>query len=134
MNIKSLIKNQQQKIVLGLGYILVAGIGFSLGSISASSHNPTEIRVEEAFVPLNNTPETPADQLGTTNKPPPAVGPTPAPATGDCSASQIKGNVGASGSKVYHKPGGSFYNRTKAEACFNTEAEAVAAGFRKSSN
>ncbi|MDQ3018931.1 MAG: hypothetical protein M3Q64_03610 [bacterium] len=45
----------------------------------------------------------------------------------------IKGNVASGGKKTYHVPGGSFYDRTTAELCFQTENEAVAAGFVKSS-
>ncbi|OGE86632.1 MAG: hypothetical protein A3J48_01675 [Candidatus Doudnabacteria bacterium RIFCSPHIGHO2_02_FULL_46_11] len=45
---------------------------------------------------------------------------------------RIKGNISSS-SRIYHLPGGSFYDRTDPEMCFNTEAEAQAAGFRKSS-
>lgn len=42
----------------------------------------------------------------------------------------IKGNISSS-SKIYHVKGGASYEKTSPEACFNTEAEAVAAGFRK---
>lgn len=45
------------------------------------------------------------------------------------SACKIKGSK----SKLYHMPDGSFYDRTTPVQCFNTEAEAVAAGFTKSS-
>ena len=44
----------------------------------------------------------------------------------------IKGNISAS-NKIYHEAGGAFYDRTNPEMCFNTEGDAVAAGFRKSS-
>lgn len=47
----------------------------------------------------------------------------------DC---KIKGNISSS-NKIYHLQGGSFYERTTAEMCFNTEEEAIAAGFVKSS-
>lgn len=43
----------------------------------------------------------------------------------------VKGNI-SKDSKIYHVPGGSFYNRVKPEQCFQTEAEAKAAGFRRS--
>ena len=49
--------------------------------------------------------------------------------TEDC---PVKGNI-SSKSKIYHVKGGSFYGRTDPEMCFNTEAEAQAAGFTKSS-
>ncbi len=50
---------------------------------------------------------------------------------------RIKGNIGASGEKIYHVPGGKFYDNTliepeKGERWFCTEAEAVAAGWRRS--
>ena len=49
----------------------------------------------------------------------------------------IKGNVGKSGTRIYHVPGGRFYDRTrinasKGERWFCTEAEARAAGWRRS--
>jgi endonuclease YncB( thermonuclease family) len=52
-------------------------------------------------------------------------------------ACRIKGNVGTSGARVYHLPGGRFYERTRidprrGEAWFCDEASARAAGFRPS--
>ncbi len=51
----------------------------------------------------------------------------------DC---RIKGNISSSGERIYHVPGGSYYDRTKITAAkgerwFCTEREAVAAGWRK---
>jgi hypothetical protein len=135
MKILGYIKTHQQIIILVIGYILVAGLAFGVGRISATSLTPPEIRVEEAFVPLNHTANIGAGQSGAIT--PPGPNPTPMPnppaaTPADCKPGQIKGNIGSGASRVYHIPGGSFYNRTKAEACFNTEAEAQAAGFRKS--
>lgn len=50
----------------------------------------------------------------------------------------LKGNVNSSGEKIYHTPGGSFYDRTdikpeEGDRWFCTAAEAEAAGFRQSS-
>ncbi|SHF93740.1 Metal-dependent hydrolase, beta-lactamase superfamily II [Caldanaerobius fijiensis DSM 17918] len=42
----------------------------------------------------------------------------------------IKGNINSKGEKIYHIPGDPWYDRTKAERWFKTEAEAQAAGFR----
>lgn len=53
--------------------------------------------------------------------------PDPAPATG-C---QIKGNINSKGEKIYHVPGDNSYSRTKPEAMFCSEDEAVRAGFRR---
>ncbi|MBB3109616.1 micrococcal nuclease [Paenibacillus phyllosphaerae] len=48
-----------------------------------------------------------------------------------CANPTIKGNINAKGDKIYHVPGNRSYEQTKAEEMFCTEAEAVAAGFRK---
>lgn len=44
----------------------------------------------------------------------------------------IKGNISSSGEKIYHAPGGDFYDITVAEEVFCTSVEASAAGYRKS--
>ncbi|MBN1439376.1 MAG: thermonuclease family protein [Anaerolineales bacterium] len=49
----------------------------------------------------------------------------------------IKGNISADGEKIYHMPGQKYYEKTviepeKGERWFCTEAEAVAAGWRRS--
>jgi micrococcal nuclease len=67
--------------------------------------------------------------------PPPTPASTPdiEPAEG-C---DIKGNISKKGEKIYHLPGQNFYERTvispeDGERWFCTEAEAEAAGWRKS--
>lgn len=45
---------------------------------------------------------------------------------------KIKGNISSTGEKIYHVPGGAFYDRTDAEELFNTIEEAENAGYRKS--
>ncbi|MEO6397249.1 MAG: hypothetical protein ABIP13_02160 [Tepidiformaceae bacterium] len=42
----------------------------------------------------------------------------------------IKGNIARDGSRVYHKPGQANYDRVDAETLFETDAEAMAEGFR----
>ena len=49
----------------------------------------------------------------------------------------IKGNISSKGERIYHVPGGEYYDATridtsKGERWFCTEAEAVAAGWRRS--
>ncbi len=65
-------------------------------------------------------------------QPPPAVTPIrTATAIGSdpCQPGQIKGNRN---SKIYHIPGGQFYEKTYQNVqCFETEAQAVAAGYRR---
>lgn len=61
---------------------------------------------------------------------------TPAPAQTTSGGCPIKGNISASGKRIYHMPGQHDYDATrispsKGEAWFCTEAEARRAGFRK---
>jgi very-short-patch-repair endonuclease len=42
----------------------------------------------------------------------------------------VKGNVSASGERIYHQRGDDFYNRTDAEECFPDADAAEVAGFR----
>jgi hypothetical protein len=51
----------------------------------------------------------------------------PLSASGGCT---IKGNQGSNG-WIYHLPGMPFYDRTKAEQMFCSEAEAQEAGYRR---
>lgn len=44
----------------------------------------------------------------------------------------IKGNINSSGEKIYHIPGQKYYDKVKPEQIFNTEEDAINAGFRKS--
>lgn len=67
------------------------------------------------------------------NRPPPA--PTTAPPASTVCI--IKGNVSSRGERIYHVPGGQYYDRTridpsKGERMFCSEAEAQAAGWRRS--
>jgi phosphatidylserine/phosphatidylglycerophosphate/cardiolipin synthase-like enzyme len=50
-----------------------------------------------------------------------------------CDLPTIKGNLSSAGEKIYHVPGGAFYDRTVAEQMFCSAEEAQAAGFRASS-
>ncbi len=52
------------------------------------------------------------------------------------SSCAIKGNISRSGERIYHVPGGTWYDRTKinplkGERWFCSEAEAIATGWRK---
>ncbi len=48
-------------------------------------------------------------------------------------ANSAECHIKGSKSKIYHMPGGSFYERTNPAACFNSEEEAQLAGYTKSS-
>lgn len=47
------------------------------------------------------------------------------------SACNIKGNHSRRGEWIYHLPGMPYYEQTRPEAMFCTEAEAQAAGYRR---
>lgn len=129
MDIKSFIKTHQQTIVLSVGYALLALIGFYLGRITYVERKAPEIRVEESFAPLLNDTGNVAGTQSESLAPPAGATPT---GVLDCSG-KIKGNIGSKGERIYHKPGGMFYKRTNPEQCFESETQAQAAGFRKSS-
>lgn len=44
----------------------------------------------------------------------------------------IKGNINSQGDRIYHMPGGRYYEQTVPEMWFKTEREALGEGFRKS--
>lgn len=66
------------------------------------------------------------------NERPENQGNTSANTSSNCVDPQIKGNINSKGEKIYHVPGGQFYDVTKPEEMFCTEEEAQAAGYRKS--
>lgn len=55
-----------------------------------------------------------------------------APTDGQCPPSHpIKGNINRNSELIFHTPGGNNYDQTHPEACFASEEDAEAAGFRK---
>ncbi|MCL2396174.1 MAG: HNH endonuclease family protein [Acidimicrobiaceae bacterium] len=88
-------------------------------------------------VPYEGVPTAPQPTITT---PPPVTSPPAAPGGGGvppiapytCPPSApIKGNIGTNG-RIFHLPGGQYYERTNPEVCFATPADALAAGFRAS--
>jgi hypothetical protein len=66
---------------------------------------------------------------------PPTVAGGSVPGSGySCPAGYpIKGNLTTyNGDRIYHVPGGQYYDSTKPEQCFATEVDALAAGYRRS--
>lgn len=123
MDYRELIKTHQQKIVLVIGYMLVGFLAFGLGRLTAAKKEAPEIRVEQVNLPTNYTPAVAGLQTNTA--------PIQATAT---TADNCAGKIKGSSSMIYHVPGGSFYDKTTHPTrCFDTEAQAQTAGFRKSS-
>jgi len=111
--LKDFLKKHQQTIVLVIGYVLVASLGFGLGRFSAKNVSAPEIKIEQSLnPPTNYTPNVASTQT----------------------IQECAGKIKGSSSKIYHLPGGAFYDKTTHPvACFGSEAEAQAAGYRKSS-
>lgn len=114
--LKLFLKNHQQQILLVIGYVLVAGLAFGLGR-----HVPNSVQ-NATNLPSNYSPNISSTQT------------TEAKASSPTEALNCEGKIKGSASLIYHMPGGAFYTKTtKPIRCFDTEAEAQSAGFRKSS-
>jgi len=112
---------------------------------------PTTTPVPTATPRATDTPTPePTEEPTATPEPEPTVEPTAAPPPTQrvfptrtprpilasdaepCQLGQIKGNRS---SKIYHVPGGGSYSQTKANVqCFDNEAQAQAAGYRRARN
>ena len=118
-------KENKDKMVLGISFVLVFLVGFGTGSYVKQdkpanySTSQTNYTTKQAQTPA----KTPTAQV--------AGAATTAASTGAANC-LIKGNISSGGKKIYHVPGGALYKVVKPEQCFNTEAEALAAGFVKS--
>jgi len=110
--IKLFIKTRQQAIVLAIGYLLVASIGFALGQLATVQEKGPEIRLEQNVSAESNYTPTVSGLQSETN-------------SAEC---KIKGTPS---SRIYHVPGQSGYDKLNALTCFATESAAQAAGFRK---
>ena len=124
--IKKSFLDNKQNIVLGLGYILVFLLGLGVGKYDVEWEKKVS-RLQNNY----NTKSTNLQKEAVETQKKDVVQKTElAPVTQSC---PVKGNISAQGKKLYHVVGGSFYDRVKPEECFDTEAQAQAAGFVKSS-
>ena len=116
-------KENKNKVAVAAGFVVIFFVGFGVGAyekqarreLYKSQPNYTTVQSKK---PALNTAEAGGVVAGA------------ATSTSECI---IKGNISAQGKKIYHVKGGAFYARVKPEQCFNTEEEAIAAGFVKSS-
>lgn len=111
------------------------------GYAQASAY-PPDVRYQALFSTLQAEAREAARGLwGAACEPTPTATPSPGVA-GVCDYSGtsepvIKGNISASDERIYHVPGGAFYDKTvineaNGERWFCSEKEAIAAGWRKS--
>ncbi len=125
-------KENKNKVVLGVCFVLVFIVGFGTGRFEKEMRKSNQQNnYNTNLVGQTTAGEREADKMDE-NDDAQILGTITATATSSPTNCLIKGNVSSSG-LIYHVPGGSFYDRTNPEMCFNTEAEAQAAGFRKSS-
>ncbi|MEK7617808.1 MAG: hypothetical protein AAB410_01565 [Patescibacteria group bacterium] len=131
-------KEHKKEIYTGACFVVVFFVGFGTGRYDKEAQNEKRKTQSNYSKTLDN------QQKGEAGKAE-VVGDTvknqtennlskiikPAAVAGD-KACVIKGNINSQGRKLYHVPGGAFYERTNPEMCFNTEDEAQAAGFTKS--
>lgn len=129
--LKNYFQEHKKELMLGVGFVVVFIVGFGAGrfdkySTRQHSKQQANYTTNKAAAPVKATGEVKGE---VTEKATQSASTTPAKA-GEC---KIKGNISSSKKKIYHMPGGAFYERTQPEQCFNTEAEAQAAGFVRSS-
>ncbi len=112
-----LIKNED-RIILAIGFVLVAILSFGAGKLSEVQQGQTPI----IFQDTANCPK--SQGLSADNQ---------GGVITEETAGQIIGNKN---SRIYHLPGGSFYGKISAEnrVYFATEADAQKAGYRKAKN
>ncbi len=92
---------------------------------SSSSNDADSTQQENKTLPAANTADSTASSQAQQNNSVAHNGPGP-------NGETIKGNINSKGEKIYHVPGGQFYDKTQPEAWFFTEEEARAAGYRPS--
>lgn len=119
-------KENKQKVVYVFCSVLIFLVGFGAGKFE-KQFSRNNFSVQKNY----NTKQQQNQPIVKTGE-----GQSPAQVKGVATGTAgclIKGNIGSKNSKIYHMPGGAFYNIVKPEQCFKTEAEAVASGFVKSS-
>lgn len=139
-NFKTWVEKNRMKLVYGIGLVLMFFIGFGTGNYTKPQNNKTNslsnYTTKSNAAPATAEGDTVTGQVaGTTDTATPATNAATAgiktndtnAVAGDCA---VKGNPS---SKIYHLPGGAFYDRLKSPRCFSSEAAAKAAGYRKSS-
>lgn len=122
--IKSFLLKNEDKIVLITGFILVSLISFGIGRLSAE-YRPqnTPIIIDDSAAKCNNEGKNLSLQSAQIK-----------PAEENKTSAAIGKIIGNKKSMIYHLPGGKFYGTILEEnrAYFNSEEEAVKAGYRKS--
>lgn len=120
------------QIIYGSCLALMFMVGFGTGNAWGPDQNKSRQQYSNYTNNQRQNKELEAKKQPVTKKDTPDTATSHTAQTQNQECAQIKGNI-SSKNKIYHIPGGAFYERTQAEQCFATEAEAQAAGFKKSS-
>lgn len=127
---KKICLDYKTEIFTGFCFVLVFLAGFGSGSFV----QPKATKTTQSYYTVNATKKqtNPPAEDGGVATPTPVVTAVDSASSSPTSGCIVKGNISSSGKKIYHVKGGAFYKTVKPEKCFNTEAEAKAAGFVKS--
>lgn len=109
--------------IAGLCFVAVFVAGFGVGKSSSSPPAESAAKRSLNYTTSGQTNSNASQKNDSQAKTPSTAKPK---AGEEC---YIKGSKG----KIYHMPDGSFYERTNPAECFNSEEEAQAAGYKKSS-
>ncbi len=125
--LKNWFEENKQKSFYLISCILIFIVGFGTGRVEQGFRTPNKIQAN--YTTKTNTNKAP-DKPTNANKPIATNTNKAANPATNAASCYIKGTS----SRIYHLPGGAFYDRvTNPAACFNSEAEAGTAGYRKSS-
>jgi hypothetical protein len=130
--IKAKLKHHKQAVVYAGCAVVIFLIGCGTGQATKQNDKRNAQSINSNYTTPSKNAQTDSEQNATPLKPNGQVGQT-AGVTAPKGECVVKGNISSKGEKIYHIKGGAFYDRTNPEQCFQTEAEAQAAGFRKSS-
>ena len=132
--IKNWFSEHKDKAVLGLCFALVFIVGFGTGRY-VKQKDLAQNKVQNNYT--TKTDKKPIETATAKEKVAgvaiTAIATTTAMNAAANASCVIKGNISSKNKKIYHMPNGRYYKIVKPEQCFNTEEEAQAAGFIKSS-
>ena len=107
--------------------VLGIAVGFVFGFRVANKHQPLALKYNTPIIPYEQTLKSTKAETESQETPSQKnSGDGNVNSQKDC---LIKGN---SNSKIYHIPGGAFYERMKTPECFESEEAAKKAGYRRS--
>lgn len=124
---KEILAKNEDRIILSIGFMLVAILSFGAGKLSETYYPQTPIIFQDA--PRSEATDATAEIARD------AINNQAVSASAKAGGGQTQGKIiGNKNSMIYHVPGGAFYDKISARnrIYFNSEQEARNAGYRKS--